>query len=66
LTEKHASFIHSKNSICVYKTYEYQLMLFNNDEKKIKGKYYIELESIIVECYYHFFLFLYNDDNNNI
>ena len=41
-------------------------MLFNNDEKKIKGKYYIELESIIVECYYHFFLFLYNDDNNNI
>jgi len=37
LTEKHASFIHSKNSICVYKTYEYQLMLFNNDEKKIKG-----------------------------
>ncbi|ORX43435.1 hypothetical protein BCR36DRAFT_373938 [Piromyces finnis] len=37
LTEKHASFIHSKNSICVYKTYEYQLMLFNNDEKKIRG-----------------------------
>jgi hypothetical protein len=37
LTEKHASFIHSKNSICVNKTYEYQLMLFNNDEKKIKG-----------------------------
>eukprot|EP00833_Pecoramyces_ruminatium_P006630 jgi/Orpsp1_1/1180662/evm.model.c7180000074244.1 len=37
LTEKHASFIHSKNSICVYKTYEYQLMLFGNDEKKIRG-----------------------------
>lgn len=37
LTEKHASFIHSKNSKCIYKTYEYQLILNNNDKSKIKG-----------------------------